>query len=135
MYGSHQCLESSGSHVSMATAEPQLFIMHKPPASPIPLTNAQHIAMDGSSDTIAEETLFALEARLRRIEFVLAGCSEDPIGELYALRKSGKESSVKSRLNSLERDLSRLATKSRTVKDMLDLRLSLTDSVALVHLP
>lgn len=80
--------------------------------------------MDGPADTIAEETLFALEARLCRIEFVLAGCSEDPIGELYALRKSGKESSVKSRLNALERDLSRLATKSRTVKDMLDLRLS-----------
>lgn len=80
--------------------------------------------MDGSADTIAEETLFALETRLRRIEFILAGSSEDPIGELYALRKSGKESSVKSRLNALERDLSRLATKSRTVKDMLDLRLS-----------
>lgn len=80
--------------------------------------------MEGSADTIAEETLFALEARLRRIEFVLAGSSEDPIGELYALRKSGKESSVKSRLNSLERDLARLAAKSRTVKDMLDLRLS-----------
>lgn len=80
--------------------------------------------MDGSADTIAEETLFALEARICRIEFVLAGCSEDPIGELYALRKSGKESSVKSRLNALERDLLRLATKSRTVKDMLDLRLS-----------
>lgn len=80
--------------------------------------------MDGSADSIAEETLFALETRLRRIEFVLAGSSEDPIGELYALRKSGKESSVKSRLNGLERDLSRLAIKSRTVKDMLDLRLS-----------
>ncbi|KAL0637400.1 hypothetical protein Q9L58_003603 [Maublancomyces gigas] len=77
--------------------------------------------MDGSADSIAEQTLFALETRLRRIEFVLAGSSEDPVGDLYARRKSGKESSVKSRLNTLERDLSRLAIKSRTVKDMLDL--------------
>lgn len=82
-----------------------------------------HIVMDGSADSIAEQTLFALETRLRRIEFVLAGSSEDPVGDLYARRKSGKESSVKSRLNTLERDLSRLAIKSRTVKDMLDLRL------------
>lgn len=95
-----------------------------------------HIVMDGSADSIAEETLFALETRLRRIEFVLAGSREDPVGELYALRKSGKESSVKSRLNGLERDLSRLAIKSRTVKDMLDLRLyPPTHSQTLVRLP
>lgn len=93
-----------------------------------------HIVMDGSADSIAEQTLFALETRLRRIEFVLAGSSEDPVGELYARRKSGKESSVKSRLNTLERELSRLAIKSRTVKDMLDLRLS-THSQTLVRLP
>jgi hypothetical protein len=80
--------------------------------------------MDDSADTIAEETLYALETRLRRIEFVLAGSSEDPISELYARKKAGRENSVNSRLNALERDLARLAEKSRAVKDMLDLRLS-----------
>lgn len=80
--------------------------------------------MDDSADIITEETLYALETRLRRIEFVLAGSCEDPTTELYALKKAGRESSVKTRLNALERDLARLATKSRTVKDMLDLRLS-----------
>lgn len=79
--------------------------------------------MDDSADTVAEETLFALETRLRRIEFILQGSHEDPIGELYALRKSGRENSVRSRLNALERGLARLSTKSGTVKDMLDLRL------------
>lgn len=79
--------------------------------------------MDGSSDTIAEDALCAFETRLRRIEFVLAGSNEDLVGELYALGRAGRQSSVNARLKALDRDLARLATRSRTVKEMLDLRL------------
>lgn len=80
--------------------------------------------MENVVDSIAEETTYALEARLRRIEFVLSGTtSEDPVSELFVLRKAGRESTVKAHLDALERDLAKLSAKSRTVRDLLDLRL------------
>ncbi|KAI5843409.1 hypothetical protein DFP73DRAFT_81051 [Morchella snyderi] len=89
--------------------------------------------MDDSADTIAEETLFALETRLRRLEFVLQGSSEDPIGELHALGGGGQRNSVSARLNALERDLNRLSTKSQTVKDMLNLHANFPEIFKNVH--
>jgi hypothetical protein len=80
--------------------------------------------MDNTIDSAAEGTVYALESRLRRIEFVLAGTtSEDPVSDLFALRKAGRENTIKARLDALEHDLVKLSKKSRTVKDLLDLRL------------
>lgn len=80
--------------------------------------------MDDSIDNISEETLRALELRLRRIEFVLAGSVQDPVSDLYARRKAGgREATIKARLAALERDLALLLKKSPTVKAMLELRL------------
>lgn len=78
--------------------------------------------MDDTPDTIASATLHALETRLHRIEFVLQGTSENPVSELAAIRRSGRENSLRARLNALERGLLKLAIRSKTVKDMLELR-------------
>jgi hypothetical protein len=75
-------------------------------------------------DAAALSTLHSLEARLRRIEFLLAGTSEDPAGELEAVHSSGIEQSVSSRFHALERDLKKLMAKSWTVKEILHLRMS-----------
>ncbi|PUU78847.1 hypothetical protein B9Z19DRAFT_1083131 [Tuber borchii] len=72
-------------------------------------------------DKVAEETVHSLETRLRRIEFVLSGTSEDPISDLFALRTAGRENSVHARLAALEHDLAKLCRKSTTVKEMIDL--------------
>jgi len=89
--------------------------------------------MDEVVHSTAEETLRALVLRLRRIEFLLCGSCEDPVGELYAVRKAGRENAVKSRLNSLERDLARLTGKSRTVKDILDLHTNFPEVFRTTH--
>jgi hypothetical protein len=90
--------------------------------------------MDEVVSSATEETLRALELRLRRIEFVLSGSCEDPVGELYTIRKAGRENAIKSRLNALERDLAKLTHKSRTVKDILDLRIFTPFSPAILKL-
>jgi len=77
--------------------------------------------MANTLDKVAEETVHSLETRLRRIEFVLSGTSEDPVSDLFALRTAGRENSVHARLAALERDLAKLCRKSTTVKEMIDL--------------
>ncbi|RPB05214.1 hypothetical protein L873DRAFT_1825368 [Choiromyces venosus 120613-1] len=77
--------------------------------------------MADTLDKVAEETIHSLETRLRRIEFVLSGTSEDPISELFALRNAGRENSVQARLAALEHDLEKLCRESSTVKEMIDL--------------
>ncbi|CUS07379.1 unnamed protein product [Tuber aestivum] len=77
--------------------------------------------MANTLDKVAEETVRSLETRLRRIEFVLSGTSEDPVSDLFALRNAGRENSVHARLAALEHDLAKLCRKSTTVKEMIDL--------------
>lgn len=77
---------------------------------------------DVVDEDTAAATVEALLLRLRRVEFLLAGTCDDPVAELYALRQSGREHAIKPSLHALERDLSRLVSKSRTVKDILELR-------------
>ncbi|PWW74105.1 hypothetical protein C7212DRAFT_346758 [Tuber magnatum] len=77
--------------------------------------------MANTLDKVAEETVRSLETRLRRIEFVLSGTSEDPISDLFALRNAGRENSVHARLAALEHDLAKLCKKSTAVKEMIDL--------------
>lgn len=77
--------------------------------------------MANTLDKVAEETVHSLETRLRRIEFVLSGTSEDPVSDLFALRTAGRENSVHARLAALEHDLAKLCRKSTTVKEMIDL--------------
>lgn len=73
------------------------------------------------SDSIARDAVRSLEARLRRIEYLLAGTCEDPIGELEALDSAGRDNAVVPRLSSLERELSRIIAKSQSMKDLLQL--------------
>ncbi|KAL7267565.1 hypothetical protein RUND412_009844 [Rhizina undulata] len=77
--------------------------------------------MDVTLDETASATLHDLEVRLRRIEFLLAGSCEDPSAELYAIRKSGRENTIRARLHALERDLFKVLSKSLKDKDMLEL--------------
>jgi len=85
-------------------------------------------------DAAALSTLHSLEARLRRIEFLLAGTSEDPASELEAVHSSGiEQQSVSSRFHALERDLKKLTAKSRTVKEILHLHSQYPDIFRTSH--
>lgn len=80
-----------------------------------------YIPADNMADELEElllETLDDLEWRLRRIEFVLGGN--------LALQDAGRsDAPVTTRLQKLESSLASLASKSRAVKDVLQLRMIL----------
>lgn len=78
-----------------------------------------------SIDNTSRDALYSLDSRLRRLEFLLAGTCEDPIGELQALETSGREHTIALRLSTLERELSRIVSKSQALKDILELRMFL----------
>jgi hypothetical protein len=71
--------------------------------------------MDNTFDKIATETIDLLEARLRRIEYAVCGQNAETSvtdGKLPVAR----------RLVSLERALHQVASKSKTVQDLLRIR-------------
>lgn len=70
--------------------------------------------MDHPFDKTATETIDLLEARLRRIEFAVSGHVEDTL--------SSNKSTATQRLADLERSLHQLASKSRTIQELLKLR-------------
>lgn len=70
--------------------------------------------MESSSNQIASDTIELLEARLRRIEYVLFGQQEIAVSE--------DKRSASRRLQDLENALSQLVTKSRVMQDLLKLR-------------
>lgn len=78
--------------------------------------------MENSFDKTATETINLLEARLRRIEYVVHGHEHsnfDPEDETK---------SAATRLENLERALHDLTVKSKVIKDLLQLRKSSTYS-------
>jgi hypothetical protein len=75
--------------------------------------------MQNSFDKTASRTIDFLEARLQMIEFILTGdCAHDA----PQARSDQLEDSVAERLTTLENALSRLSSKSKVVKEILDLR-------------
>lgn len=75
--------------------------------------------MENSFDKTATETIDLLEARLRRIEFVLSGKD----GSSTTTSDVNTTSAVQ-RLADLEHSLHQLASKSRVAQDILTLRKS-----------
>jgi hypothetical protein len=78
---------------------------------------ANALVMENSFDKTAVETIDLLEARLRRIEYVVCGQVDES-----AL--SSNKTTATQRLAVLERSLHQLASKSRVVQDLLRLRKS-----------
>ncbi|KAI9780547.1 MAG: hypothetical protein M1839_006665 [Geoglossum umbratile] len=74
--------------------------------------------MENTFDKTASRTIDFLEARLRRIEFLLTG---DYTRDVPQARSDQPEDSVTERLAGLEDALSRLSSKSKIVKEILDL--------------
>ena len=70
-------------------------------------------------ESIALETIELLEARLQRVEFFVKGTDDHQGFEQIAIQ--GKEHSIQRRLQRLEQSLQKLASKSRVVRDTLDL--------------
>jgi len=103
------------------TQPPYNLPQKKPPEPRINKKKGREERMANTLDKVAEETVRSLEIRLRRIEFVLSGTSEDPISDLFALRTAGRENSVHARLAALEYDLAKLCRKSTTVKEMINI--------------
>lgn len=77
----------------------------------------EQTAMDNTFDKTAIETIELLEARLQRIEYAVGGQADK------AANSRGDVSAAK-RLVALEHSLHQLASKSRTVQDLLRLRQS-----------
>jgi hypothetical protein len=71
--------------------------------------------MENTFDKTAVETIDLLEARLRRIEYVVCGQVDEPT--LTDSKKSAAQ-----RLAAIEYSLHHLASKSRVVQDLLRLR-------------
>lgn len=78
--------------------------------------------MDNTFDKTATETIDALEARLRRIEYAICGQVNETSASI------GKPP-VAQRLASLEHALHQLASKSRVIQDLLRIRLLLRPNV------
>jgi hypothetical protein len=74
--------------------------------------------MENSFDKTASSTIDLLEARLRRLEFLLAG---DTRSVLPQSRSDEVAVSVTERLELLEDGLNRLSSKSKVAKEILDL--------------
>jgi hypothetical protein len=71
--------------------------------------------MENTFDKTAVETIDLLEARLRRLEYVVSGQVDE--SALLSNKKSAAQ-----RLATLEHSLHQLASKSRVVQDLLRLR-------------
>jgi hypothetical protein len=71
--------------------------------------------MDNTFDKTAIETIDLLEARLRRIEYAVCG-------HVDSAAISSSEASAFERLSNLEHTLHQLASKSRVIQDLLQLR-------------
>ena len=69
------------------------------------------------------ETIELLQYRLQRIEFLLTG-SDDGQEQLHEVAARGRDHGVLARLAKVESDLTRLASKSTLVHDLLSLRKS-----------
>jgi hypothetical protein len=63
-----------------------------------------------------------LDARLQRLEFLLAGTCEDLATELNNAVEAGGEVSIRPRIAALQRDLAKLQKKSHTVAEILSIR-------------
>lgn len=72
--------------------------------------------MDKTLEDTAGDTIELLEARLKRIEYVLKGQLDDKI-------KTTDSRPAFQKLNDLEQALNKLAAKSRVVQDVLNLRM------------
>ncbi len=75
------------------------------------------IAMENTFDETAVETIDLLEARLRRIEYVVCGHDEKA-----TVTDNTNKGTATQRLSDLEHKLHQLASKSRVVQDLLRLR-------------
>ena len=73
------------------------------------------------AESIALATLSSLEYRLRRLEYYLSG-SPSPEEILKPIITHGKDHTIQKRLSRLERNLDDLASRSKTSKDLLELR-------------
>jgi hypothetical protein len=80
-----------------------------------PNTRCKPAAMDNTFDKTAVETIDLLEARLRRIEYAICG-------HVDSAAISSSEASAFERLSDLEHTLHQLASKSRVIQDLLQLR-------------
>lgn len=78
--------------------------------------------MTDSTDDVALETIELLEARLRRIQYIVTGNGDSE--ELVAHTPNGglTEQTVGVRLTQLEHDFHRLCQRSKTVQEILRLR-------------
>ena len=75
------------------------------------------------SEMSAEDTtviIHALEDRLRRVEWYLAG-SEELKDTLQHVTDQGRDGTVQARLGNLESDLNKLSTRSSVVNNLLRL--------------
>lgn len=79
--------------------------------------------MDGMQAS-ALQTLDALEQRLRRIDFLLHGSSQDSIANDTAVTPSESSQSIASRLQSLEKSLQAVISQSDSATELLQLRKS-----------
>lgn len=73
--------------------------------------------MESPFDQTATETIDLLEARLRRIEYVVHGQEHATAGPEY------EKASASARLERLERALHGLTIKSKVIKDLSQLRM------------
>ena len=70
---------------------------------------------------IVTKTIDELEARLRRVKYILAGHSPSTDGELLSAETAGRDQVVSARLAALELGLHRLAKKSPVIQDVAKL--------------
>ena len=72
-------------------------------------------------DHIAAETVDELEARLRRIRYIIAGHSDSTDDELESVQNVGAAHNVSARLGALEHAFHRLSKQSPVVRDVAKL--------------
>lgn len=76
------------------------------------------------AETATIPTLSALEHRLRRLEYYLSGSTTNDSSILQPITSKGRDKTVSARLTRLEHGLATLSNRSRTVRDLLQLRTS-----------
>jgi len=78
--------------------------------------------MEEPFDKTASDTIDFLESRLRRLEFLLTGAADHQAQlHLQKVQGQGRDGEITSRLAMLDADLNKLKSKSKVVKDILDL--------------
>jgi len=83
-------------------------------------SKAQCVAMEGSRDDTALETIELLESRLHRVQFLLTGDTVAD-GDVQRIAGAGKDQCVIARLRALEDALTSLSGTSRVAHDILHL--------------